>query len=61
MVARLRQDYERYTELVPEYEAQGTSGSRKGEIADTLEAIGQGSHTENFSRLVEERLNQWGE
>ncbi|MFP4113533.1 MAG: hypothetical protein ACOCU9_02050 [Spirochaetota bacterium] len=61
MVARLRRDYERYTDLVAEYEAEGTSDSRRAEIAATLEATGDASHTENFSRLVEERLEQWGE
>lgn len=61
MVARLRQDYERYTRLVAEYESEATSETRRREIAQRLEEIGGASHTENFSRMVENRLDQWGE
>jgi hypothetical protein len=61
MVARLRQDYERYTQLVSEYESLDTSAARREEIVQILREIGEESHTENFSRLVEETLGRWEE
>ena len=61
MVARLRQDYERYTRLVAEHEAVDTSDARRREIAQRLAEIGETSHTENFSRMVDEKLDQWKE
>ncbi len=61
MVARLQQDYELFTRLVEEHEAVETTDARRREIAQRLEEIGETSHTENFSRMVDEKLDQWRE
>ncbi len=61
MVARLRSDYDRYTRLVAEYEDEATGEARRTEIVELLAALGAASHTENFTRLVEETLDRWEE
>ncbi len=61
MVARLRSDYDRYTRLVSEYEDQATGDARRSQIAESLAVLGEASHTENFTRLVDETLDRWGE
>lgn len=59
MVARLGQDYQAFVTLTEEYEDLGTSDGRRGEIASELESIGRESHSENFTRLVVEKLEEW--
>jgi hypothetical protein len=61
MVARLQQDLRTYESLSAEYETDGTSETRKREILSRLEQVAEDSHAENFTRLVEARLSEWGE
>ena len=59
MVARLGQDYGQYVRLTAEYEGEETSDSRRGEIKTGLQLIGDESHSENFTRMVVEKLAEW--
>jgi hypothetical protein len=59
MVARLAQDYENYLGYVGEYDATGTTANRRDQIAAELERISEESHSENFQKLVREKLNEW--
>ena len=61
MVARLGQDYDMYVRLTDEYEADGTSDPRRSEIEVELLSIGDESHSENFTRMVEKKLAEWRE
>ena len=61
MVARLGQDYEMYVRLTEEHEGDGTSDQRRGEIEVELLSIGEESHSENYTRMVGEKLAEWRE
>jgi hypothetical protein len=61
MVARLGQDYGQYVRLTAEYEREETSVPRHSEIRNELRLIGDESHSENFTRLVDEKLAEWRE
>lgn len=59
MVARLGQDHEMYLRLAEEYEGDGMSDQRRGEIESELQLIGDESHSENFTRIVQKKLAEW--
>ena len=59
MVARLGQDYDMFVRLTDEYEGDGTPDLRRSEIEAELLSIGDESHSENFTRMVEEKLGEW--
>jgi hypothetical protein len=59
MVARLGQDYGQYVGLTAEYEGTETPDQRRGEIKTELQLVGDESHSENFTRMVEEKLVEW--
>ncbi|MEE8441576.1 MAG: hypothetical protein V3S41_07635, partial [Spirochaetia bacterium] len=61
MVARLGQDYEMYVRLTDDYEGDGVSDQRRTEIEVELLSIGNESHSENFTRIVKEKLAEWRE
>jgi hypothetical protein len=61
MVTRLAEDYRNFVRLVGEYDAGSTTANRKQEIAVELRTIGERSHTENFTRMVEVKLSEWRE
>ena len=59
MVARLQQDYRAYVLLTEEHQAAETSETRRRAIGAELESIGENSHSENFTALVERTLAEW--
>jgi len=61
MVERLSDDYRRYVDLTSEYDRSTTTGTRRQQIRSELQAIGDGSHSQNFAALVREKLNEWRE
>jgi len=61
MVARLQQDYRAYVLFTEEHEAEATSPDRRSAIETELATIAANSHSENFTRMVEETLSEWEE